>query len=194
MKNEFIKKLLPIINEVDLIVLSDYAKGVLTPELIADIVSISNKPIMVDPKGLDFDKYKGVTLITPNRHEAELATKSPQGASAFEMAKIIAEVTGAKHVLVTLGEAGILYYSNGEAKTKPAVTSEVYDVTGAGDSLISALALSYPASGEDIEKAVILGNYAAGVAVRKTGTTTVTSEQLKQILELNIPTNQKIGG
>ncbi|MFA6990115.1 MAG: PfkB family carbohydrate kinase, partial [Candidatus Gastranaerophilaceae bacterium] len=62
-KNEFINKLSGILNEVDLIVLSDYAKGVLTPELISDIIAISNKPIMVDPKGLDFDKYKGVTLI-----------------------------------------------------------------------------------------------------------------------------------
>jgi D-glycero-beta-D-manno-heptose-7-phosphate kinase len=190
MKNEFINKLSSLINEVDLVVLSDYAKGVLTPELISDVVTLSNKPIMVDPKGLDFEKYKGVNLITPNRNEAELATKSPQGASPFEMAKIISEITKAEHVLVTLGEDGVLYYSDGNSKTIPAVASEVYDVTGAGDSLISTLALSYPATGGDIEKSVILGNYAAGVAVRKTGTTTVTSAQLKQALESDLHTSQ----
>jgi len=175
-----------MISKIDLILLSDYAKGVLTFELVQNIIQLAkskNKIVLVDPKGLDYSKYNGVDLITPNRLEAELATKSPSGTAPELLAESIYKNIKIENILITLGEDGILLYSDKIIKTLPAVTSEVYDVTGAGDSLISALALSIPASELDYEISVMLGNYAAGVAVRKTGTTAVTVAELKNIIE-----------
>jgi len=175
------------IDSVDLVILSDYAKGVLTHSLCQNIIQISQnykKPVFVDPKGLDFTKYAGATLITPNRHEAETATKSPAGTSPEKLANALYDTLNIENILITLGEDGILLYNKGGEVTKiPAVTSEVYDVTGAGDSLLSALALSIPASDKNLEASIALGNYSAGVAVRKIGTTTVNPEELKNIIK-----------
>ncbi|OGI03002.1 MAG: hypothetical protein A2Y25_03655 [Candidatus Melainabacteria bacterium GWF2_37_15] len=170
----------------DLILLSDYAKGVLTESFLKKIIDLGkslNKPLLVDPKGLDFTKYTGVTMITPNRLEAETATKSPSGTKPEVLAEKIREQLDVQYVLVTLGEDGILICSKDKLKTIPAVTSEVYDVTGAGDSLISGISLAMIASGGDLEASVEIGNYAAGVAVRKIGTTAVTPKELKGIME-----------
>lgn len=175
-----------VIENTDLVILSDYAKGVLSEtstSKIIELVKSYEKPIIVDPKGIDYSKYSGVDLITPNRLEAEVATKSQAGANPEEMAIKLFESLNIKHVLVTLGEDGILLYSGNEFKKLPAVTSEVYDVTGAGDSLISALAISMVASGYDVESSVMLGNYSAGVAVRRTGTTVVSTSELKSLIE-----------
>ena len=175
------------IDSVDLIVLSDYAKGVLTHSLCKNIIKIAQnykKPVLVDPKGLDFTKYAGATIITPNRHEAETATKSPMDTSPEKLANALYETLNIENILITLGEDGILLYNEGGEITRiPAVTSEVYDVTGAGDSLLSALALSIPASGNNLEASIALGNYSAGVAVRKIGTTTVSPDELKNIIK-----------
>ncbi len=184
-----LNKISESINKVDLILLSDYAKGVLTSSLIQEIIKLSknnNKPILVDPKGLDFTKYTGATLITPNRLEAETATKSSTDTKPEILAQRIKQQLDAEHVLVTLGEDGILIHSKDKNKTIPAVTSEVYDVTGAGDSLISAISLALLATNSDIETTVIIGNYAAGVAVRKIGTTAVTPKELKKIIQLDL--------
>ena len=185
-EDDIINKISSLINSVDLVLLSDYSKGVLTPSLAKKIIQLaksSNKPVLVDPKGLDFTKYSGATLITPNRTEAELATKSHSGIDPEILARLISETANIENVLVTLGEDGILFYSGGKIKMLPAVTSEVYDVTGAGDTLISTLALGVSASEGDFELSIILGNYAAGVAVRKTGTTVVCAEELRNIIE-----------
>lgn len=172
------------ISSIDLILVSDYAKGVLTNSLLKEIIALG-KPILVDPKGLDFTKYSGVTMITPNRLEAETATKSPSGTKPEVLAEKIREQLDVRYVLVTLGEDGILICSKDKLKTIPAVTSEVYDVTGAGDSLISGISLAMIASNGDLEASVEIGNYAAGVAVRKIGTTAVTPTELKSIIEMH---------
>lgn len=183
---KLLDKLLANIEHQDLILISDYAKGVLTESVLKKIIELArncNKPIMVDPKGLDFTKYTGVTMITPNRLEAETATKSPSGTKPEELAAKLRKQLDVQHVLVTLGEDGILISSKDKEKTIPAVTSEVYDVTGAGDSLISGISLAMIASNGDLETSVQIGNYAAGVAVRKIGTTAVTPEEVKGIIE-----------
>ncbi len=185
------RKVREYISKADIVLLSDYSKGVLTDTFIKKAISFareSGKPVMVDPKGLDFTKYCGTTLITPNRLEAAQATKSPLDAEPEELAQKIRQHLNVEHVLVTLGEDGILISSEGNVKTIPAVTSEVYDVTGAGDSLIAGISLAMTASNGDLEAAVQIGNYAAGVAVRKIGTTAVTPDELKNIIELNFLT------
>lgn len=185
-ENKILAKIKYIIDDIDLVLLSDYAKGVLTPSLTEKIINIAklkNKPVLVDPKGLDFSKYSGATMITPNRLEAELATKLPTGSPPELLAELISKQANIDYILVTLGEDGILLYLKDKIKTIPAVASEVYDVTGAGDSLISSIALSLPASDNDIETSIAIGNFAAGIAVRKIGTTTVMPEELKHIIE-----------
>ena len=177
------------IADVDIILISDYAKGVLTDSFLKEIIILAkelNKPLMVDPKGLDFTKYSGATLITPNRLESEVATKSPQDTKPEMLAQKLREQLDIRYVLVTLGEDGVLFCDGQKTKTIPAITSEVYDVTGAGDSLISAVSLAMIASGGNLEISVELGNYAAGVAVRKIGTTAITPEELKNIIELHL--------
>jgi rfaE bifunctional protein kinase chain/domain len=193
-QNELLKKLEAKINDIDLILLSDYAKGVLTSKFTQEIIKLAkfhNKPTLVDPKGLDFSKYSGATVITPNRLEAETATKSPSGTQPEVLAERIREQLELEHVMVTLGEEGLLLHSNAKTKRIPAVTSEVFDVTGAGDSLISGISLSILASGGDIETSMKLGNYAAGVAVRKIGTTAVTPKELKHIIEMDLMENKE---
>lgn len=194
-QRELTEKISDLMKFADLILLSDYAKGVLTPEFTASVIKLAKlhkKPILVDPKGLDYDKYSGATLITPNRGEAESATKSPEGTAPEVLARKIKDRLEIDYVTVTLGEDGLLLYSDKETKQVPAVTSEVYDVTGAGDSFISGTALAFLASGEDVETSVKIGNYAAGVAVRKIGTTAVTPDELKHIIELNLPKGKEI--
>lgn len=190
-EKEIIKKVSESIESIDLILLSDYAKGVLTKELTQKLIKLAklyNKPVLVDPKGLDYSKYSGATLITPNRLEAETATKSPIGSAPEILAKKIKEQLELDYVMITLGEDGIILFNENEKEIKqiPAVTSEVYDVTGAGDSLISGIALAILASDGDMETSMHLGNYAAGVAVRKIGTTAVTPKELKNIIEYHL--------
>lgn len=176
-----------VIDSIDLVLLSDYSKGVLTPNLTKKVIELANKnnkPILVDPKGLDYTKYNGATLITPNRLEAEVATQSPSGTIPEILANLLLFQINIENVLITLGEEGLLLVAENNIKIKvPAVASEVYDVTGAGDSLIAALALGLCATGMNFEASIILGNYAAGIAVRKTGTTAVKPEELKNIIE-----------
>jgi D-beta-D-heptose 7-phosphate kinase/D-beta-D-heptose 1-phosphate adenosyltransferase len=101
-----------------------------------------------------------------------------------KLANALYDSLNIENILITLGEEGIMLYNKGGEITRiPAVTSDVYDVTGAGDSLLSAIALSLIASDGDLETSITLGNYSAGVAVRKTGTTTVTTEELKNIIK-----------
>ncbi len=193
-EQKLIEKISGSIKNYDLLLLSDYAKGVLTESFLKKIIELGknfNKPILVDPKGLDFTKYSGVTMITPNRLEAETATKSPSGTKPEELAEKLKQQLDVKHVLVTLGEEGILVCSKDKLKTIPAVTSEVYDVTGAGDSLISGISLAMIASGGDLEASVEIGNYAAGVAVRKIGTAAVAPEELKNIIDMHFRVKKK---
>ena len=188
-RKELTEKISGLMESADLILLSDYAKGVLTPEFTGDIIKIAKslgKPVLVDPKGLEYGKYSGATLITPNRGEAESATKSPAGTLPEALAEKIKSMLEIDYVTVTLGEDGLLLYSDAISKQIPAVTSEVYDVTGAGDSFISGTALAFLASGGDAEISVKIGNYAAGVAVRKIGTTAVTPKELKRITEMHL--------
>lgn len=193
-EQNLLNKISDSIESIDLILLSDYAKGVLTENLTQEVIKLGKlykKPVLVDPKGLDYSKYSGATLITPNRNEAESATKSPSGTSPEFLAQKIKNQLELDYVMVTLGEEGILLYSDKAKKQIPAVASEVYDVTGAGDSLISGISLAFLASEGDVETSMKIGNYAAGVAVRKIGTTAVTPRELKHIIELHLMENEE---
>jgi len=167
----------------DVILLSDYGKGVLTSSLTQDIISLAkdfNKPILVDPKGLDYSKYKGATLLTPNKKEASLAThieiiNNDTLITAGVKLKNELELDA---TLITLSEDGIALFED-EMTIIPTVAREVYDVTGAGDTVLASLGVAL-ASGFTLKAACEFANKAAAVVVAKVGSATVTLNEIEE--------------
>ncbi|MBI4802166.1 MAG: D-glycero-beta-D-manno-heptose-7-phosphate kinase [Elusimicrobia bacterium] len=169
------------------LILSDYGKGLLTPHIIKAAIKFCNKrgvPVFVDPKVEHFRRYKKVTCLTPNTLEAcqgmRLSQRDGQSA-AEELGKKIVGVLNCRSLLITRGERGMTLFNNTGGRMKilniPTRAREVYDVTGAGDTVISALALA-SAAGATLEDAALISNFAASVVVGKLGTATVTREEL----------------
>ncbi len=162
----------------DAIVLSDYAKGVLTPDTVAGIAQLRRAaPLVVDPKHRDFGRYRGATTVTPNLHELEVAAgqtldaDDPAGIAAA--ARALLASAGLQSMVVTLGNRGMLVIpSQGAEVAVPAIRREVYDVTGAGDTAIAVLALAL-ADAAPLAHAAQLANAAAGVAVCQVGAVAV---------------------
>lgn len=166
------------------VILSDYAKGALVkaPELIA-LARAAGVPVLVDPKGKDFARYAGATLVTPNLSEFEAVVgHCASEAQIVERGhKLIAE-HGWRALLVTRGEAGMTLIEPGKPELHlPAQAREVYDVTGAGDTVIATLAAAL-AAGDDLASCVALSNVAAGIVVGKLGTATVSAPELRRAL------------
>jgi D-beta-D-heptose 7-phosphate kinase/D-beta-D-heptose 1-phosphate adenosyltransferase len=177
-----------IIPEMDVVLISDYDKGLITRPLIARLVETAksaSKTIIADPKGLDFSKYSGVSLLTPNRKEASLASgvKIVDGQTLAAAGKNLLKKSGIEKLLITCGKDGMVLF---EADRKPFKMStkarEVYDVSGAGDTVVAVLGLGL-ASGLSVKKAVSLANTAAGIVVGKVGTAPVTKNELFQALK-----------
>jgi D-glycero-beta-D-manno-heptose-7-phosphate kinase len=172
-------------NGLDAIVISDYCKGVVTKELVRDIVRLARKSgiiVSVDPKVTHFGIYSGVTVLTPNTKEASLGARVEieDEASLLRAGKGLLARLACEAVLITRGEQGMSLFEKGGRITHiPTVAREVFDVTGAGDTVISALTLAM-AAGASIADAAKISNYAAGIVVGVVGTATVPPEQLKQ--------------
>ncbi|MFW3344222.1 D-glycero-beta-D-manno-heptose-7-phosphate kinase [Aliarcobacter butzleri] len=163
------------------IILSDYGKGVLTTKLTQDIINIANKnsvKVLVDPKGKDYSKYKGSYTLTPNKKEAQEATNIDikDENSLINALKDLKEKCDLEVSLITLSEQGIAIFDE-NLTIKPTVAREVYDVTGAGDTVIASIAF---ALGNDlnINEAVSFANLAAGVVVGKLGSATTTLDEI----------------
>jgi D-beta-D-heptose 7-phosphate kinase/D-beta-D-heptose 1-phosphate adenosyltransferase len=177
-----------IIPEVDLILISDYGQGLITRNLIADLVKIAknnNKIIIADPKGLDFTKYSGVSLLTPNSKEASLAAgvEISDEKSIAAAAKILIKKSGIEKLLITCGKDGMVLFEPGSKLFKIGTkTREVYDVSGAGDTVFAVLGLGM-AAGLPLKEAITLANTAAGIVVGKVGTATVSKRELLQALK-----------
>lgn len=169
------------------LVLSDYAKGVLGPPLIRSAVSRARAagiPVIVDPKGRDYTRYRGVSLITPNRAEAELATgiALADDAALEGAARNLLEALELEAAVITLGKDGIFFRTReGRQRLLPAQARSVYDVTGAGDTVVAVLALCR-ACGVDLEQALRLCNLAAGIVVGRLGAVSVTRTELSREL------------
>ncbi|MBI3753096.1 MAG: D-glycero-beta-D-manno-heptose-7-phosphate kinase [Deltaproteobacteria bacterium] len=176
------------ISSVDIIILSDYAKGVISQELAEEIISLARKegkPVAVDPKVNHFDFYKDATIVTPNNDEASQASgvDIENDASLMRAGEVLLNKLGGDAVLITRGEHGMsLFENSGEITHIPTVAKEVYDVSGAGDTVIGAVALAI-ASGASFKEAAVVSNFAAGIVVGKVGTATVTPEELKRAME-----------
>jgi rfaE bifunctional protein kinase chain/domain len=172
---------------VDVCILSDYAKGVLTPGLISRIIAAANqhgRPVVVDPKGWDYRRYRGASIITPNLHEARQALTDSKGVPAdlSALGAGLLKLLPGTAVLITRGPEGVSLFREGLAPMHiPSVTQQVYDVTGAGDTLVATLALAV-AAGCPLDLAAALANYSAGRAVGKLGTAIVSPSELREFL------------
>ena len=180
-ENKIIEELSVNISKYDAIILSDYGKGVLTTSLTQSIISLANnnnKKVFVDPKGKDYSKYKGAYTLTPNKKEAIEATNIDikDEKSLIDAIKKLKDNCDLKISLITLSEHGIAMFDE-NLVVKPTVAREVYDVTGAGDTVIASIA--YAISNDlNIEEAVTFANLAAGVVVGKIGSATATLEEI----------------
>nr|WP_321266245.1 D-glycero-beta-D-manno-heptose-7-phosphate kinase [uncultured Sulfurimonas sp.] len=186
-KSESVKNIINSISKYistyDAVILSDYGKGVLTDELCQCVISLANKngvKVLVDPKGVDFSKYKGSYLLTPNKKEAILATKIDikDDASLKEALLKLKTEIDLNISLITLSEGGIATYDT-QVKRFPTVAKEVFDVTGAGDTVIASIAFALSA-GKTIEETASFANLAAGVVVGKIGSATVTLSEIEE--------------
>ena len=169
----------------DVVILSDYGKGGLTHivEMI-QLASEAGKPVLVDPKGDDYQRYRGATVLTPNLKEfREVAGGWKNEAELGAKAEDLRAELGLDALLVTRSEDGMSLYRKHEVLHEPTHTREVFDVSGAGDTVIATLAVML-ASGADLSNAMRIANRAAGIVVGKLGTASVTREEILRELEL----------
>jgi len=176
--------LLANLGRADVVVISDYGKGLITPTLLAVLAAVRARrpfPLVIDPKQINFAHYRRPSLVTPNRDEASRASGidiRDAGSLARAGAALLARWQ-ADAVLITRGEQGMsLFVPEAPARHFPTVARNVYDVTGAGDTVVAACALAL-GSGASLETAAVLANHAAGIVVGEVGTATVTAPQLR---------------
>jgi len=165
------------------VILSDYLKGVLTPELLQQFFSACRKqktPVIVDPKGADFSRYRGATLLTPNRQEAEVATgiSIQDQASLLQVGSRLLGELDLEALVLTRSEEGMsLFTADGPVRHLPTEAREVFDVSGAGDTVVAMIGAALAARVE-LAEAAKLANMAAGIVVGKLGTSTVTPAEI----------------
>ena len=193
LEEEIFFKIKERIATIDAVVISDYNKGLLTPSLTQKIIQLAkknNRPILCDPKGMDYSKYSGATLLTPNKKEAKEAT-GIQITDSFSLEKALKKMKMDYHLdisLITLSEDGIGFLDEGKIYQIPTIAREVYDVTGAGDTVIAALAFCI-ASGKNMIDSCEFANAAAAVVVSKIGSATAEPNEIISYLRSKEPTH-----
>ena len=174
------------IDVADAVILEDYNKGVLTPEVIRKVLEFAaarSLPVVVDPKYRNFFLYRGATIFKPNRRELEAALGAALDVDHPQTLPATLTRLGVDNLLLTLGERGMVLFSqHGEIARIPTVARQVYDVVGAGDTVTAYLAGVLAAGGTPVEAAAI-ANIAAGIEVGKLGAATVTSEEVLQYVD-----------
>jgi len=179
---------LNLATETDVLVISDYGKGAAEPRTVARLITIARTngiPVLVDPKGLDYSKYEGSSVLTPNKKEALefFHSANRKEGEVEEAGSYILEHLEVDNLLVTLGSDGIAVFENSrESVILPASARNVFDVTGAGDTVIGTLAVSL-AAGADLVMAASIANFAAGEVVGKVGTTPISIGNLLSALK-----------
>jgi rfaE bifunctional protein kinase chain/domain len=175
----------------DAVIISDYGKGMITPGLISFLTGFAGRRrivIMVDPKVEHFNCYRKVTCLTPNLAEASLGIHRPQPRRTHEIVELGRDILAAlepRHLVITLGRDGMLVFRGPRDVFRlPAVARQVFDVTGAGDTVIAAMTLAL-ACDADILQAAALANLAAGVVVQKVGAATASPAELRGIAAAN---------
>lgn len=190
-EKQVLKRFLSIADDIQAVIISDYGKGVITLPLLDKVISIclgKDIFIAVDPKETHFMNYKKVSLITPNHHEAGFAygRRIQNEKDLLEVGNGLLNRLQAKSILITRGPDGMsLFLADSEPRHIPTFARKVFDVTGAGDTVIASFVVATCAGADPIEAAVI-SNTGAGITVGEIGTATVTDVQLREELERNI--------
>ncbi len=178
-----------IIPEVDVVLISDYGKGLITGQLLSQLTRAARKHgklTIADPKGLDFTKYSGVNVITPNKKEAALAAgvEIVDDPSLFEAGQRLLQKTGVDKLVITCGKEGMVYFEPHSQPQKISTKArQVYDVSGAGDTVLALLGLAV-ACDMSFKDGLTLANTGAGIVVGKVGTATVSKRELAAALQL----------
>jgi D-beta-D-heptose 7-phosphate kinase/D-beta-D-heptose 1-phosphate adenosyltransferase len=180
------------IHHFDIVLISDYAKGLISPTLSQNIINISNMyklKVLIDPKGTDYSKYKNAYLIKPNRQEAIISLN--EDLEIDEIGKKLIKSYNFENVIITLSENGMKLFKNSDEIQKfPTKAKDIFDVTGAGDTVLSALGFGI-ASGISLEASVNFANSSTAVVIGKIGTSTVSFDE---ILEYDKKENLEFGG
>jgi D-beta-D-heptose 7-phosphate kinase/D-beta-D-heptose 1-phosphate adenosyltransferase len=182
-EDELLDRVEETLSGVDACAISDYGKGVLSPRVAQRVIQLAieqKKPVAVDPKGTDFSKYRGATVVTPNMKEAEaiLGVELRGERAIVDGGRSLEELLDGGSVLLTRGAEGMsVFAGSAEPLHIPAIAKNVYDVTGAGDTVLAVLTLAL-ASGASLAEAATLANIAAGIVVGKLGTSTVEMSEL----------------
>ncbi len=185
MHDELIKKIKKYIKKTDLIILSDYDKGVIKPiaTRVIDMANENKIKVLVDPKGSDFSIYKNSFLVKPNELEFGLITgQSKNRNQMIAKGKKLKKELGLDALLLTLGKNGMLLFEKNSVLTFPTSQKEVYDVTGAGDTVISVLAASL-ASNKNLKKSCELANIAAGLSIQHLGTVSISKSNINDAIK-----------
>ncbi|TWR28846.1 D-glycero-beta-D-manno-heptose-7-phosphate kinase [Mucilaginibacter pallidiroseus] len=183
----------PLIQNADIVVLSDYNKGFLSSNLTRRIIQIAKqyqKKVIIDPKGSNYTKYSGAYVIKPNRSELAVAAKVDSVDTIADLqvaAKLIIEQTEVENLVVTLSEEGISIFNKKGITNLPVKATEVYDVTGAGDTVLATISF-FVALGFDLDEACEIANYAAAIVIRQVGSATVTLEEI--VMEIQNETHK----
>ena len=179
-ENQILIRFSNVIDELDAVILSDYNKGILTPNLVKSIINLCNEKniiVTVDPKPKNAMNYIGATSMTPNRKEARECLNATDCEDIFEVGKKLQSKLKLKNLLLTRSEDGMSIFENDNILNIPTYAKEVYDVTGAGDTVISVYTLGC-ASKLSLNEAAKIANTAAGIVVGKMGTSTVTRDEI----------------
>lgn len=190
LEHKVIEKLPELIKNCQVVAISDYGKGFLTRTLISAVIELARKeniPIIVDPKGEDFTKYRGATILKPNLTEAYAAAKLSQETSLNSVAGAILKIAGVDQLLITRSQEGItLFDQAGERFDFPVRSKEVKDVTGAGDTVLAMLCTAM-ANGLDVKDGAQLANIAAGMVIERIGCARISlSDMAERLMELDL--------
>lgn len=188
-ERELAASFLELLSNAEAVIVSDYEKGVITPSLLQFILPAAAEkgiPVCIDPKLKNFELYRPATIVTPNQQEAESVSRiAIESIESLERAgRHLRDMLGGVNILITRGEGGMSLFNGDQAVTHvPTVAREVYDVTGAGDTVAAALTLALACDASTIEAAIV-ANHAAGIVVGKVGTASATAEEILSSVEL----------
>ncbi len=189
-EDDLFNKIQPHFKEVDLVLFSDYNKGVLSHSLCSRIISYCksiDKKVIVDPKGLDFAKYKDAFIIKPNKKELAQAVKMEKISSKEDLQKAASamfELTNSAYLIVTLSEEGMAILTKNSFKILEVKATEVFDVTGAGDTVLATMSY-FIALGFTVEEACELANHAAAIVIRRVGSASTSVKEIIEDMENN---------
>jgi D-beta-D-heptose 7-phosphate kinase/D-beta-D-heptose 1-phosphate adenosyltransferase len=187
-QEKIINYLESVISNIDILLISDYAKGVLTDELLSQIFNIANQHkvlSIVDPKGKNYAKYKGASIIKPNKKEAIEASGIAinNRADLERAATYLKELTQCNALVVTLSEEGLAIFGD-ETIYLPTKATEVFDVTGAGDTVLATIGTGL-AAGLSLKDSCILANHAAAIVIAKVGSATAKMNEVLEHIQQN---------